>query len=190
MFTEFHLDRVALLAGESVTARWNTIDTTHVVLSLPDGMIYEFDGAGEFRFVVTTSGVVTATAHGRGLPASVYREVAVFEPAEVVPVPMPDLIGAPMPSFGRTGIRFVQPTGLTPALVARGRSVLDLAPLAPAAVPPRPAWATPPTGLTSVVPARAPGRPRWSSHTRWLGRVPWWTSLRRWGTRLFRGAPQ
>jgi hypothetical protein len=192
-FTEMRLDRSALLAGESVAIRWQTQNAIDVVVSLPDGMYYEFDatsGAGEFRFVVTTSGAVTATAYGSGPPVTVIREVAVFEPAEVVPMPMPDLTGAPMPLFGRTGLRLVDSAGLAPALVARGRSVLDLAPVARAAVPPRPGWATPPLGLTSVVPDRAPRRPRWAGHVRWLTPVRRWPVLRRLGTRLFRGAPQ
>ncbi|SDM15776.1 hypothetical protein SAMN04488074_117101 [Lentzea albidocapillata subsp. violacea] len=192
-FTEMQLDRVALLAGESVVARWKTENASDVVVSLPDGMVYEFDaarGPGEFRFVVTTSGAVTATAYGSGAPVTVVREVAVFEPPEFVPVPMPGLTDAPMPLFGRTGLRLVGATGLAPALVARGRSVLDLAPLERATAPPRPGWATPPTGLTSVVPQRAPRRPRWAGHTRWLTPVPRWPVLRRLGTRLFRGVSQ
>ncbi|MGI5506211.1 hypothetical protein [Lentzea sp. CA-135723] len=187
MFTEFHLDRVALLAGESVTATWNTQNATHVVFSLPDGMVYEFDALGtrEFRFVVTTSGAVTVTARGDG-SSTLVREVVVFSPAEFVPVPMPDF--ARVPLFGRTDLPLVRPTGLVP--VARGRTVLDLAPLQPVTAPPRPAWATPPTGLTSVAPSRAARRAQWAGHTRWLRRVPWWIALRDWGTKSFRGASQ
>ncbi|WP_394617043.1 hypothetical protein JNUCC0626_46785 [Lentzea sp. JNUCC 0626] len=184
MFTEFHLDRVALLAGESVTATWNTLNATHVVLSLPDGMAYEFDAPDtrEFRFTVTSSGIVSATAHGEGPPSSLVREVAVFEPAGFAPVPMPDFTGAPVPTFGRPCP--------APAIVARGRTVLDLAPLPPVPAPPRPAWASPPTGLTSVLPGRGPRRAQWAGHVRWLGPVPWWKGVRDWGTKLFRGAHQ
>jgi len=191
LFIGIELDRAAVLAGESVVVRWKTENASEVVLSLPDGMTYEFDaraGTGTFRFVVTTSGAVVATAYGWGPPITTLREVAVFELPQQVPVPMPDLTGAPSPTFGRAGFRLVDSSGLAPALVSRGRSVLDLAPIDRAGAPPRPGWAAPPTGLMSVVPDRGPRRPRWAGHTRWLTPVPRWRVLRRLGNRLLRGA--
>lgn len=190
VITLFELDRVAVLAGETVVLSWRAEHATTLVVTTPDGMSVDLDarrGHGTFRISVPHTGAVTGTAHGpRGATPTVTRAVAVFELPETVDVPIPDVTGVHVPMAARTPVPAVDRSGIAAALIAAGPPVRPIT-VAPVERFDRRTWLAPPPGLGVITPVRPVTTSRAPRHLARLFEPPPQGGLvRRLGARLRR----
>lgn len=191
VITQFELDRVAVLAAETVVLTWRTENAVTLVATAPDGMVVEFDarsGHGTFRISVTRTGAVTGVAHGpRGATPTVTLAVAVFEIPATADVPIPAITGVRVPMAARTPVPAVDRSGLAAALVARGPAVRPIT-VRPVERPVRRTWLATPPGLGVITPVRPVTTSRPPRHlARLFAAPPQGGLLRRLGVRMSRG---